>query len=211
MKLSLKPLALCAALALAGLLAANAQTNTTGTNSLAGITNTLSNLGLGSNVVNGVGFVANSLLDAQPYVKNGGILFEAGALKIGSSYGAYADIQLPLNTNSWQITYGTVFGYISNRLYSATLNVTLGTQVSIPGATNLPVVGKYVQPLYAFAESGPGYNFQAHQVVAQYFAGVKYLQPVGTNWGIGASYALGGISDLSNKVQEFSLFVTCPW
>lgn len=188
-----------------GSMGAMAQTNA----SLGSLTNALAAGGVSSNTVSAIGAVANSLFDAEPYVKNGGILFEAGALKLGSSWGAFADIQLPINTNSWQLTYGTCIGYISNRVYSATLNVTIGTQVSIPGATNLPFIGKYIQPVYAFAESGPGYNFQAHQVVAQYMGGFKYAQPIG-DYTVGVSYALGGISDLGNKLQEFSVFAAIP-
>lgn len=209
MNATMKPL-LTLAIALCCLVG-RAQTNVPvfiSSNPLQSTTNLLAASGVSSNTIAGIAVVGKMLLDTTPYVTNGNVLLEGGALKMGSKYGGFLDIQFPVNTNSWQMTYGTAIGYISNRVYSATLNVTLGTQVSVPGATNLPFIGKYVQPLYAYAESGPGYNFASHQVIAQYFAGVKYIQPISMKFNLGVSYGIGGISDISQKLQEFGLIGT---
>lgn len=207
----MKSLILASLLALSAAFAVQGQSNPVpATNApQQSLTNALATAGISSNALATVNAIANALIDTEPYIHNGGMLVEAGALKIGSSYGGFVDVQFPVNTNSWQATFGTVIGYISNQVYSATLNVTLGTTVNIPAVTNLPVVGTYIQPVYAFAESGPDYNFTRHQVGAQYMIGFKYLQPIG-NWGLGVSYALGGESGLGSKTQEFSVFGSIP-
>lgn len=184
-------------------LCANSQTNAA--SPLSSLTNGLASLGAGSNTTATVAIVGSMLLDAQPYFAGKDFSFEVGALKYGSSYGGFFDIQMPVSTNSWQITYGVAMGVISNKIDTATLNVQLGTTV------NIPVISPILGPFYMFAESGPGYNLNEHQVIAQYMAGIKYAHALPTNWSviggdiIGASYGIGGISDISPKVQEFSL------
>jgi len=69
-------------------------------------------------------------------------------------------------------------------------------------------VSKLLGPFYAYAESGPGWNFHSGQAVAQYFAGVKYAHAFGSSWSAGFSYGIGGISDITGKVQEASIFAT---
>jgi len=100
------------------------------------IANTSSNaavaIGLSTNTAAGVSATLNYFVDAAPYFTNGNVMVEVGALKVGSKYGEFIDLQLPVDTNSWQITYGVSAAYVDHQLYSGALNVTLGTTVNVP-------------------------------------------------------------------------------
>lgn len=159
--------------------------------------NTLTNV-LPSSVTTTLGF----LYDATPYITNGDSLWEAGALKSGSHYGGFLDVQFPVSTNSWQASYGVALAYVDHSFYSGALNVSLGTTVNVPG------ISKITGPFFAYVESGPGYNFRAHQFVVQSFAGIKWIHSFSPKWSVGASYGYGIISDVAPKQQEFGLSFT---
>jgi hypothetical protein len=175
---------------------ARAQTNAA--SPFTNVTSVVSSIA-GTNTAAVVGFVVNELVDAQPYFTNGNVLAEAGALKLGSHYGGFMDVQFPVSTNNWQITCGVAAGAINGQLYTGSFNLTLGTTV------NLPLIGQYTGPLYAFASSGPGWNFHNHGIVAESFVGVKYYHSWTATFGTGGSYGIGTISDIKGNIQEFSL------
>lgn len=173
---------------------ARSQTNQT----FGSVSNVLTGLGVGPQTAQGVSTTLGWLVDTTPYITNGNIMVEVGALKLGSHWGGLMDVQLPVNTNSWQITYGVAAAYLNRTIYTGALNVSLGTTV------NVPVLSSLVGPFYAYAESGPGWNFQKNQMVAQSFVGVKYYHPFTSTFGLGASYGYGTITDVSGGIQSFT-------
>ena len=182
--------------------AAHGQTNQTSTNAFSQTTNVLSGLGVSPGTLQGVSTTLGFFVDAAPYITNGDCLIEIGALKHGSHYGGLIDVQLPVNTNSWQMTYGVSGAFLDHQLYSGALNVGLGTTI------NIPVLNRFTGPFYAYVESGPGWNFQKSQLVVQSFAGVKYQHQFSQKWGFVGSYGYGKISDVDGNVQVFTAGAT---
>jgi len=99
---------------------------------------------------------AQGFVDDIPYVSNSIVSFDTGVLYNKSDthgkVGAYAAITVPI---SQQADVG-LGGFYQNRQFgNAEVNLTLGTTVS-----NLFGVGKYIiGPVFAFASSGPDYDF----------------------------------------------------
>lgn len=165
-------------------------------------TNILSHLGVSSNIVTAVSTTLGYLVDEIPYIQNGDYLVEMGGLKHGSHWGGLLDFQVPINTNSWQFTYGFALAYIDGHAYSGAFNISLGKTITPP------LIGNWTGPFYTYAESGPGYNFEKNQMVVQSFIGVKYQRTINESWNFIASYGYGNISDISGNLQAITLGFT---
>jgi len=175
---------------------AQAQTTTiigTGENTTVVPTNTDWNL---SKVFSGQGWQQGAkdfISFAEGTTNHGLIQIEAGALVGESSHdvGGFVSAYLPINsTNS---LFGAGFGvaYLNHNFYDATLNARLGDTFA------LPIVR---WPVYAYIESGGGYNISRSEAVAQAFAGVSLPIPITQSSTLTLGAAVGRISDVAENV-----------
>ncbi len=135
--------------------------------------------------------------DAVSFIEgttNSGVIqIEAGAL-IGEKthdVGGFVDVMLPVGgTNS---LFGAGFGlaFYNNEFYDATLNARLGDTFQVP-LLKIPV--------YAYLESGGGYNISRQEMMAQAFTGLTLPIPITANQTFTIGGAIGTISDLNENV-----------
>lgn len=127
--------------------------------------------------------------DNKAFFENKTVGVEVGALYNKSKgIGAFADVQFPITD---QLSAGFAAAYLGGELYDAALSVKLGTTLNIP-IIKLPV--------YAYVESGPGYNLSKSEVIAQSFAGGIIKFNISTRWSATAGLAVGNITDLAGPV-----------
>lgn len=197
----MKSLRVISILVLCFSLTAGAQTNAPTV--FSGVSNVLSAVGVPEGISGGAADTLGYLIDATPYIANGDFLFEAGALKNGTNWGMMFDVQLPINTNNWQLTYGICAAYLNKQFYSAALNVKVGTTV------NVPYLSKFTGPFYVHAESGPGVNMRTGAGVVQSFIGIEYAHLFSKTISAGVSVNDGIISSVPGQVQAYTGFLTC--
>jgi hypothetical protein len=129
--------------------------------------------------------------DAQPYITNDIVQFDAGilynkAMASGSKLGGFADVNIP---TTQQLAIGFGGAYIGRQWLDATVNIKLGTTWS------WPLIGK----VYAWVAEGPDYNFQSKGIGAYSFAGVTkgwdvYTGSKGQHLMLSADVGVGDVS-----------------
>jgi hypothetical protein len=107
---------------------------------------------------------------------------------------------------------GVGFGaaYLNHTFYDATLNARLGDAIPLPLGLQ-----KFF-PLYAYVESGGGYNFSSKQGIAQAFTGATLHYSLlrtkaGNTLDLTVGYAIGTISDISGNVKAPGGSLTWTW
>jgi len=138
--------------------------------------------------------------DAQPYFgTNGNYAIGSGVLVNKKHFGGYADISLFDLSGNGQLTIGIAGAYLDGNWYDASLAFHAGT------TWNVPVLGS----IYTEIESGTGFNFHAHHVVAQNFVLVHRAFKIG-NWTIDPHGGVGNISDIPGPSYLFGVNVRPP-
>jgi hypothetical protein len=198
-------LALLFALAL---LPASAQTNT-----VASVPNLITNApgftlaslfsgGFGAGLQQGaqdlISFVEKTPTTNGVLTLEGGALYATSTKKVGGFFDAY----LPVGgTNS---VFGAGFGlaYLDGNFYDATINARLGDQITIPFIN---------VPLYAYVESGGGYNLGKMEIMSQAFTGALFKIPITSNSTLTLGGAIGSISDYSGNIYALGGSYTLTW
>jgi hypothetical protein len=116
--------------------------------------------------------------------------------------GGGANFFIPLSGTNNILGAGFGIGYLNHAWYDATLNARLGDSIPLPMGLQ-----KYF-PLYAYIESGGGYNFATKAAIAQAFTGASlhyslFRTAKGNTFDVTAGYAIGTISDITGNVQAF--------
>ena len=114
--------------------------------------------------------------------------------------GGGANFYIPLSGTNNILGAGFGIGYLNHDWYDATLNARLGDSIPLPLGLN-----KYL-PLFAYFESGGGYNFSSKQGIAQAFGGASlhyslFRTRAGNTFDFTAGYAIGTISDIRGNVK----------
>lgn len=98
--------------------------------------------------------------------------------------------------------FGAGFGiaYLNKQWYDSTLTARLGDSVPLPLKLNK------IFPLYAYLESGGGYNFGTKAAIAQGFVGSSlhyalFRTKSGNTFDFTVGYAIGTISDIKGNVE----------
>ncbi|HEX3855947.1 MAG TPA: hypothetical protein VHY30_01480, partial [Verrucomicrobiae bacterium] len=92
--------------------------------------------------------------------------------------------------------------YLDHNFYDATLNARVGDEF------NLPFIHI---PLYAYIESGGGYNLSKSEVIAQAFSGATLKIPITQNQTLTIGGAVGTISDYSGNIYAAAISYTFKW
>ena len=135
---------------------------------------------------------------------NGILTAEAGALYAESTkkVGGFLDAYLPVGgTNS---AFGAGFGlaYLDGNFYDATLNARLGDTFTLP----------FIKvPLYAYVESGGGYNLSKMEIISQAFTGALFKIPITTSQTLTLGGAVGTISDYAGNIYALGASYTFTW
>ena len=135
---------------------------------------------------------------------------EGGYLQTKSQgSGAFANVYFPLSGTNQVFGAGFGVAYLNHNWYDGTVNARLGDQVNVFG------LQKFL-PLYAYIESGMGYNFATRQAVAQAFAGASlhyslYRTHAGNTFDVTAGYAQGTISDIRGNVWSAGGSIAFTW
>lgn len=201
MKLKLIKSALIGAfIVLASTVAASAQTNaagqTMGTNAAGQVvpvnssiqaSNFLQYFHIPQPIQNAFSALGQGLNDAQPYIGNKVFAIEAGTLynsgdKKGK-FGGFLDVTVPI---SQQVGVGIAGGYLNGHWLDASVNVQLGTTISLP----------YVGDVFGYIADGPEYDFQAKSLGAYNFAGAIKKFPISKTSTFTIGAAVGNISTL---------------
>jgi hypothetical protein len=136
-----------------------------------------------------------ALADAQPYFSNGIYAIEGGVMynpsdKTGK-IGGFLDLQVPV---AQQASIGFGGAYLDDHWLDASISARVGTTLNWP--TNLPLVGSFIGPTYAYLESGPDYDFHTHGVGSYNFAGIIKQWDISSKWKFTMGAAIGNISTL---------------
>ena len=175
-------------------LAARAQTNTptvTATNQVPNLLTTPAPFTLTS-LFSGTAGLQQTLKDAVNFIEhttnNGLVTVESGALYATKTrtVGGFLDCYLPVGGTNSVLGAGFGLAYLDQNFYDATLNARLGDTFNVP-FINLPV--------YAYVESGGGYNLSKNEVISQAFGGLLFKLPVTTAQTVTLGAAIGAISD----------------
>ena len=124
--------------------------------------------------------------------------------------GGGANLFIPLSGTNNILGAGFGIAYLNHSWYDATLNARLGD--SIP----LPMGLQKFFPLYAYVESGGGYNFSTKAGIAQAFTGAcvhysLFRTAKGNTFDLTMGYAVGTISDISGSVKAPGASLTWTW
>jgi hypothetical protein len=191
-------------LALAIPAGAQTATNSTATNQVPNLlTNTFTLSGLFSGGVwTGIEKGGEDLVAFVENTTNSGTLqIESGPLYAENTkkWGAFLDAYLPVGgTNS---IFGTGFGFacLDQNFYDATLNARLGNTYTVP----------FIKlPVYAFIESGGGWNLSKNEAMAQAFAGGLISVPITPTQTFTVGGAVGTISDYAGDIIAVGISYT---
>lgn len=127
--------------------------------------------------------------DNKAFFTNKVVIVEAGALYHRDlGVGGFADVQFPITD---QLSAGFAVAYLDGQFYDAALSIKAGTTINIPWIK---------LPVYAYVETGPGYNLSKGEVIAQSFAGAIVKFDISSKWVVTVGGAVGNISDVSGAV-----------
>jgi hypothetical protein len=117
---------------------------------------------------------------------------------------------IPLSGTNNILGAGFGIAYLNHDWYDATLNARLGDSIPLPLGLQ-----KYF-PLYAYIESGGGYNFASKAGIAQAFTGgtlhyAIYRTHAGNTLDLTGGAAIGTISDISGNVTAFGGSLSWTW
>lgn len=141
------------------------------------------------------------LKDNKPFFTNS-VIVEAGALyapQLKHGLGAFVDFQFPVDQ---QLSLGFAVAYLNGQLYDASLSARLGTTFQVP---------LIKRDLYAYVESGPGYNISKREIMSQSFAGGIMKFTLGSKWTLTIGGALGNISDVAGPVYAGGASLGFSW
>ena len=139
------------------------------------------------------------------------LTLEAGYLSTThQGNGEFLNLYIPLSGTNNIFGAGFGFAYLNKSLYDGTVNARLGDTIPLPYGLQKLI------PIYAYIESGAGYNFKSKVGIAQAFAGASlhyslFKTAAGNTFDVTAGYALGTISDITGNVKAFGGGFTWTW
>ena len=124
--------------------------------------------------------------------------------------GGGANFYIPVSGTNNILGAGFGVAYLNHAWYDATLNARLGDAIPLPLG-----LAKFF-PLYAYIESGGGYNFSTKQGIAQAFTGATvhyslFRTAKGNTFDFTLGYAIGTISDIHGNVKAPGGSFTWTW
>ena len=195
-------LSVCAAYLCATSPASAQSTNAAPTNAPAPFqssSNWMQLIGLPPALQAGLSTIGAGLLDAEPYISNKVASIETGAFYDSSlskgKLGFFLDGSVPLTQ---QTGVGIGGAYLGNHWLDATVNLQLGTTVTIP----------YLGQVYSYVSSGPEYDFNAKTLGAYNFAGAIKKFDLSKTWTLTVGAGAGDISTLKGTVIAGGLSLT---
>jgi hypothetical protein len=153
-------------------------------------TNVTQLLGLPASWASVGSLVESTFVDAEPYISNGIVTVEAGALydsaAVKGRYGGFLDATVPM---SQQSSIGIGAEYLNHKIIAGQVAVTLGT------TTTLPVIGQ----VYAAVSTGPSVGFNGAGIGAYNFASARKKWQLSKSWTLTVGAGTGDVSQIPGE------------